>query len=197
MDLIDYTLQHPVATVAHRNTLTEANQELMKFWEQDPYVMFKDENRIIEILRALPSFAGDLEDCAISALDIHEAAALKEKLAAELPGVLVRWEHYTPVMKAVESFLSVTKPIPFNGESCRSGRLLEEMLSFQAFKILTTPNPPEIWLDNYIAYGERLIDTFEYYENQNLNVREVEATLTALRKGLVNLEVTLLVTSVD
>jgi hypothetical protein len=193
MELIDYVLQHPVAFVAHRSDLTAAHQKLIQDWQQDPYVMFTNHNKLVHILRALPAFAEDLENCAESILDRHEVSELATKIAHELPSTLVRWERYTPLAKAVESFYATARSVPLDGQACRSGRLLEEILSAKTFRLATTSEPTETMISDYIAYAERFIDTIEYYEEQQPQNQPVTEDL---RERLLNLEVTSLVASI-
>jgi len=193
MELVDHVLQHPLATVVHRDRLAEENLELIKFWEQDPYVMFKDERKLLSILKALPGFADDLESCADDELDLREADELTLKIAQELPPLLNRWENYTPLAKSVESFYTVARSLPFDLETCRAGRLLEEIVSAKTLRLVTTVKPSEALVADYISYGERLIDTVEYYETVQPSNPDA---LVSLRERLLELEVISLVDSI-
>lgn len=194
MELVDHVLQHPLATVVHRDRLAKENLELIKFWEQDPYVMFKDGEKLLSVLIALPSFAEDLESCADDELDLREAYELTLKIAQELPAVVIRWENYTPLAKSVEGFYAVARSLTFDAEACRAGRLLEEILSAKTLRLVTVMKPSDALIADYVSYGERLIDTVEYYETlQALN----PDALKKLRGRLLEVEVASLVASIS
>lgn len=194
MELVDYVLQHPLATGVHRDRLAKENLELIKFWEQDPYVMFKDERKLLSILKALPAFALNVQSCTEDKLHLWEADELIVKIDQELPMLLNRWEHYTLLAKSVEDFYASVRAFPLEAEMCRAGRLLSEIISAKAFKLVTTVTPSEFLIADYVTYGERFIDTVEYYESVQPLGSDI---LGSLREKLLRVEVASLLISID